>query len=60
MSLKIFHICFIVLSTFLLIGCAVWAFAAANVPFGVVCIALSVALPIYGVSFWKKMRRIIL
>ncbi len=60
MSLKIFHIFFIALSTLLCIGCAMWAFTAANPIVGAVCIALAVALPIYGVSFWKKMRRVIL
>ena len=60
MSLKIFHLCFITLSTLLAIGCAVWAFAAANTGFAAVCIALAVALPVYGVVFWRKARRIIL
>jgi hypothetical protein len=60
MSLKIFHLCFITLSTFLAIGCAVWAFAGANTGFGAACVALAVAMPIYGVAFWKKARRIIL
>ncbi len=60
MSLKIFHIVFITLSTLLFIGCTVWAFYAANLILAAVCIALAVALPIYGVSFWRKMRRIIL
>ncbi len=60
MSLKIFHICFITLSTLLAIGCAAWAFLAANIGFAAVCVALAVAMPIYGVAFWKKARRIIL
>ena len=60
MSLKIFHICFITLSTLLAIGCAVWAFSGANIVFGALCVALAIAMPIYGVLFWKKVRRIIL
>ncbi len=60
MSLKLFHVFFITLSTLLAIGCAVWAFASASNGFGAVCIALAVAMPIYGVAFWKKARRIIL
>ena len=60
MSLKIFHVCFILLSTLLAIGCAVWAFQGANTGFGVMCVALAVAMPVYGVIFWKKARRIIL
>ena len=60
MSLKIFHVFFIMLSTLLAIGCAVWAFAGANTGFGAVCVALAVVMPIYGVMFWKKARRIIL
>ena len=59
MSLKIFHICFITLSTLLAIGCAVWAFESANIAFGIACIALAIAMPVYGVAFWKKARRII-
>ena len=60
MSLKIFHVFFITLSTLLAIGCAVWAFAGANTGFGIACVALAVAMPVYGVMFWKKARRIIL
>ena len=60
MSLKIFHVFFIMLSTLLAIGCAVWAFAGANNGFGAVCVALAVVMPVYGVMFWKKARRIIL
>jgi hypothetical protein len=60
MSLKIFHVCFITLSTLLAIGCAVWAFSASNIAFAAVCIALAVVMPVYGVAFWKKSRRIIL
>ena len=59
MSLKIFHVCFITLSTLLAIGCAVWALAAGNTGFGAVCIALAVAMPVYGVAFWRKARRIV-
>ena len=60
MSLKIFHVFFITLSTLLAIGCAVWAFAGANTGFGTVCVVLAVAMPVYGVAFWRKARRIIL
>ena len=59
MSLKIFHICFITLSTLLAIGCAVWALAAGSTGFGAVCIAHAVAMPVYGVAFWRKARRIV-
>ena len=60
MSLKLFHIFFITLSTLLAIGCAVWAFAGGSTGFGAGCAALAVAMPIYGVVFWRKARRIIL
>ena len=60
MSLKIFHICFITLSTLLAVGCAIWAFASGDTGFGSVCVALAVAMPVYGVWFLKKTRRIIL
>ena len=60
MSLKFFHIFFIALSTLLVAGCAIWAFYAGNPIFGAACGVLAIALPIYGVSFWRKMRRVIL
>ena len=60
MSLKLFHVFFIMLSTLLAIGCAAWAFEGASNGFGAVCVALAVAMPVYGVAFWKKARRIIL
>ena len=60
MSLKIFHVFFITLSTLLAIGSAVWAFSGESNGFGAVCVALAVVMPVYGVMFWKKARRIIL
>ena len=60
MSLKFFHIFFIALSTLLVAGCAIWAFYASNPIFGATCGVLALALSIYGVFFWRKMRRVIL
>src|SRR6478672_6287947 len=46
MSLKIFHICFILLSTILAAGSAVWAFReAANLVLGWVCAAFALIMP---------------
>jgi len=61
MSLRAFHILFIVLAILLAAGCAVWGFANGVSPiFGVVCVLISVALIIYGVYFLKKSRKLII
>ena len=61
MSLRAFHILFIILSIVLAAGCAAWAFAnGVSVVFGVVSALTAVALAVYFVSFLKKTRRIIL
>jgi hypothetical protein len=60
MSLKSFHIFFIVLSILLTAGCAVWAYAnGVTGGFGPGCAVASVVLMIYGVAFLKKAKRII-
>ena len=60
MSLKAFHIFFIVLSIVLAVGCAIWAFATgASALFGASCAVVAVALVVYGVFFLRKARRII-
>ena len=60
MSLKSFHIFFIVLCILLAAGCAVWAFAnGVTGGFGPSCAVAAVALMIYGVAFLKKAKRII-
>ena len=54
MSLKVFHIIFIVLATLLAAGCAAWAFANQVTPaFGIASAITAVALAIYGVYFVK-------
>ncbi len=60
MSLKTFHIVFIVLAILLSAGCALWAFANHTATgFGVCSIVVGLALVIYGVWFLKKSRHII-
>jgi uncharacterized membrane protein SirB2 len=60
MSLKAFHIVFIVLSILLACACAVWAFYnQAGRAFGIGAIVAAVALFIYGIWFLKKSRNII-
>ena len=60
MSLKAFHIFFIVLSILLAAGCSIWAFVTGVSPvFGVSCGVVAVALVIYGIFFLRKARRII-
>lgn len=60
MSLKAFHILFIVLSILLSAACAVWAFVnGVEMIFGIACAGVAVALIIYGFAFLRKARRII-
>jgi hypothetical protein len=60
MSLKAFHILFIVLATLLALGCAWWGFANEVTPaFGGSAIVVACALVIYGISFIRKARKII-
>jgi hypothetical protein len=60
-SLKIFHICFIILSTLLCAGVAWWCFAhRGNEPYGWPFVAGAALLPVYGVWFLRKTRKLIL
>jgi hypothetical protein len=59
-SLKAFHIVFIILAFALAVGCAVWSFANEVAPgFGYGCVGVAVALFIYGIWFLRKARKII-
>jgi hypothetical protein len=61
MSLKAFHIFFIVLAALLAAGCAAWGFANGLPPaFGTTCAAIAVGLVIYGIYFIRKSRKLIL
>ena len=60
MSLKAFHLVFIVLSICLCIACAGWAFSNhAGDAFGIGASIAAVALIVYGIWFIKKARNII-
>ncbi len=60
MSLKVFHIIFIVVCVSLALFCAYWAFTThAALFFGYASIAAAVALVIYGIWFFRKARNII-
>jgi hypothetical protein len=65
MSLKGFHIVFIVFSTLLAIGCGAWCVwvdlvegAPVYLAGAVASFACAVALIIYGVWFYRKMKRL--
>ena len=61
MSLKIFHICFITLSTLLCAGVSWWCFDNDVPPAFSYTFAVAAALlPVYGVWFLKKTRNFIL
>jgi hypothetical protein len=59
MSLKAFHILFILLAALLAAGCAAWACVNHIVAFGIVSAVVAVALVIYGIWFLRKSRKII-
>lgn len=60
MSLKGFHIVFIILSVLLTAGFAAWSFSnETSIPVGIGSAVLSVLLVIYGIWFVKKSRNII-
>jgi hypothetical protein len=64
MSLKAFHILFVVLSSTLCFAFAGWALGTAGgeTPLyqgmGITSLALGTALIVYGFWFWKKIKRI--
>lgn len=61
MSLKAFHILFILLAILLALGVAWWGFANGIAPlFGATAIVVAIALIAYGISFIRKSRNIIL
>ena len=66
MSLRIFHIVFVTLSTLLALGIAAWeyanfrAFGGAHIWGALHCTVFAVALVTYGFWFWRKAKRLIL
>lgn len=61
MSLRAFHVLFIILSIMMSAGCAWWAFANGVAPlFGIVCAAVAVGLVFYAVYFLRKTKKLIL
>lgn len=66
MSLRAFHIVFVTVSTLLFVFLAVWALVFAANPtgiitgLGIVSVAGALAMPVYGVYFYRKVRKIVL
>ena len=61
MSLKIFHIFFIFVSTLLCAGVAWWCFANDVArAYGSIFVGCAILLPVYGAWFLKKTRKLIL
>jgi hypothetical protein len=64
MSLKGFHIVFVTVSTLLCVFLALWAFLLVGesrnltTAIGVIGILGALALPVYGVCFYRKITRI--
>jgi len=60
MSLKVFHVLFILFATALCVLCAVWSYVNETATaFGVISAVCAIALLIYGVWFLKKSKTII-
>lgn len=60
MSLKVFHLIFIILAALLATGCAAWSYYHDTAHgFGVASAVIAVALVIYGVWFIRKSKKII-
>jgi hypothetical protein len=60
MSLKGFHILFIILSILLAVGCAAWSFLnGVALPFGIASCVIAAALVMYGIYFIRKTRKLI-
>lgn len=63
MSLKAFHIVFVVLTTLMALGLGAWLVwmhlveGSGFIGGALVCFASAFALLVYGVWFWRKMRR---
>jgi hypothetical protein len=61
MSLRAFHVLFIILSILMSAGCAWWAFANGVAPlFGIASAAVSAGLVVYAVYFLRKTKKLIL
>lgn len=66
MSLRAFHIVFVTVSTLLFVFLAVWAFALAKdrtatiTVLGAVSALFALVMPVYGVYFYRKVRKIVL
>ena len=60
MSLKGFHILFILLAVIMSAGCAAWSFANNTaLPFGIASIVMALLLVFYGIWFVRKSKGII-
>jgi len=61
MSLRAFHVLFIILAILMAAGCAGWAFANGVAPaFGISCAVVAIGLVLYAVYFLKKTKKLIL
>lgn len=66
MSLRAFHIVFVTLATLMFAFLAVWALVLADdrsgtvTTLGVVGVAGTIGMPVYGVYFYRKARNILL
>lgn len=66
MSLRTFHILFVTVSTLLCVFLAVWAFVFARetaawvTVLGVCGVIGALGMPVYGVYFYRKARKLIL
>ena len=63
MSLRVFHIIFIVISTLTTLGFGIWGLQQQSVNalygvWGVISLAISLGLIVYGFTFFKKLKKL--
>ncbi len=58
MSLKAFHLFFITISTLLCVWVGTWAIRQGRGALAALFLAVGVALVVYGVRFWRKLKEL--
>jgi len=65
MSIRGFHIIFVIISTLLCVGVSLWVFLVSGLPdglgktmFGGGAALAALALPVYGVFFYSKIKKL--
>lgn len=57
MSIKVMHVIFVLSTTAMSAGAAYWCDALGLRVYSLLFVLLALALPVYGVLFWRKLRK---